>query len=161
MSLQFGEVIMVTPRANMSQRECIISGTPVAGTCMTVLAATEPVAGIFTFEAFNRDADGDRAPVAVLLEDELQGAVVTLAYVAATQARLAFPHQGDLLQMLVANISGTPDAFTIGTYMIIEDGTGKLIRTTGSPQMESFVIMETVTPALTADTHVLCMYTGN
>jgi len=127
---------------------------------MTVLAATEPVAGIFTYEVYNRDADGDRAPVAVLLEDELQGRLITTAYVAADQARLYFPVAGDMLQMLVADVAGTADTLAIGDYMIIDDGTGLLIDTTGSPQMESFVIMETQA-ALTADLHVLCMYTGH
>ncbi len=158
-------VINVTPGDPRGrQTEVIISGTPKPGTCMTVLAATEPVGGIFTYEAFNRDADADRALVGVLLEDELQGRLVTTAYVATDQARVYFPNPGDMLQMLVANISGTSDSFNIGDYMMIEDVTGKLL-TTSSPEREPFVIMETigVSPlaGITADVLVLCMFTGS
>jgi hypothetical protein len=158
MSDQYG-VIVVSGDPRGRGQGCIVSGTPVPGTCMTVLAATEPVGGVFTYEVYNRDADGDRAPVAVLVEDNIQGRIITKAFTTLDNGQLFFPQQGDLLQMLVANISGTADSFAIGDYMIIEDGTGKLIATTGSPQMESFVIMETQS-ALTTDLHVLCQYTG-
>jgi hypothetical protein len=159
MSNQFNTIIVSSPPRGVIE-EVLISGTPKPGTCMTVLAATEPVAGKFTYEAYNRDADGDRAEVAVLLEDELQGLLVTTAYVAATQARVYFPAPGELLQMLMANIAGTGDAFAIGDYFIIDDSTGKLIDTTGSPEIESFVCMETQA-AITSDTLVLCRFTGS
>lgn len=157
MSNRYGKIIVSGGRG--VRRECIVSGTPKPGTCMTVLAATEPVNGRFTYEAYNRTADGNRAPVAVLLEDELQGKDVDTAYVTLTRGMLYFPEPGDLLQMLVANITGTPDAFAIGAYFMIDDGTGKLIAES-SPESEPFVCMETVSPALTADTLVLCLFTG-
>jgi len=159
MSNQFN-VILVSTNPKGVFEEVIIDGTPKPGTCMTVKAATEPVAGKFTYEAFNDSADGVQNEVAVLLEDELQGKLVTDAYVAATLARLYWPAPGELLQMLVANIAGTGDLFAIADKMIIDDGTGKLIATTGTPEMEPFNIMETEA-ALTADLLILCRYTGN
>lgn len=141
-------------------RECIVSGTPKPGTCMTPLAATEPVNGVFTYEVFNRDADGNQAVVAVLLEDTLQGYGVSQAYVTGTRGMLYFPQPGDHLQMLVKNIAGTGDSFAIGDILIIDDGTGTLVATTGTPEMESFVVLETQA-ALTSDTLVLCEYTGH
>lgn len=153
--------ILVSPAGGhpYSFKEGIIDGTPKPGTCMTIKAAVEPVNGRFTYEAFNRDADANRAEVIVLLEDELQGYGVSTAYVSGTRGRLYVPQNGDILQMLVANIAGTGDFFAIGDYLIIDDGTGKLIATTGSPEMESFRVLET-TSAIAADTLILCQYTG-
>ena len=159
MADRYGTVIVSNdPRGR--QQEVLIAGTPKPGTCMTLEAGTEPVNGIFTFEAFNRSADGEQALVGVLLEDELQGNDITTAYVAATQGRIYFPLPGDILQMLLLNIAGTSDSFSIGEYLIINDGDGKLITTTGSPEMESFYVLETIA-AITADTIVLCQYTGH
>lgn len=159
MSDQYGTILVqANPRGVIES--CIVSGTPKPGTCMTIKAATEPVGGIFTFEAYDRDADGNRAEVAVLLEDETQGKLITDAYVSGTYGRVYYPLPGDKLQMLLKNIAGTGDSFAIGDLLIIDDGTGKLIATTGSPEMESFRCRETQA-ALTADLHVLCSYTGH
>lgn len=158
MSNRYGTIIVSGGRG--VKRECIVSGTPKPGTCMTVKAATEPVGGVFTFEVYNMGADAVRAPVAVLLEDELQGASVETAYVTGKRGMLYFPEPGDLLQMLCKNITGTPDAFAIGDVFIIDEDSGMLIDTTGSPEAEPFTCMETVSTALTADTLVLCQFNG-
>ena len=55
--------------------------------------------------------------------------------------------------------SGTSDAFAIGDILMVDDSTGKLVATTGSPESEPFVVMETVA-ALTADALVHVMFTG-
>lgn len=158
MANRFNTIILGPGRGIIE--EVKISGTPVPGTCMTVVAATEPVAGKYTYEAFNHAADGNLSEVAVLLEDELQGKLVTDAYVTGTQGRVYFPQHGELLQMLLKNIAGTSDVFAIADQLIIDDGTGKLIATTGSPESEPFVCMETVA-AITADTLATCRYTGH
>ena len=76
MANQFDQIIVSSnPKGDFE--EATIDGTPKPGTVMTVKAATEPVAGKFTYEAYNRDADGNLAEIAVLLEDELQGKLVT------------------------------------------------------------------------------------
>lgn len=160
MANQFDQIIVSSDPKGVRE-EATIDGTPKPGTVMTVKSGVEPVAGKFTYEAFNRDADGDRAEIAVLREDELQGKLVTDAYVSGTLGRLYFPVHGDLLQMLVKVIAGTGDTFVISDYMIVEDVTGKLLATTGTPEIEPFVIMETVSVALAADTLVLCRYTGH
>ena len=131
------------------------------GTVMQLKAATEPVNGRYTYEVYNRDADGNRPQGAlwVLLEDDIQGKTVDDAYVNATTGKLYAPLPGDELQMLVSNIAGTGDSFAIGDLLIINDGDGELIATTGSPETESFVVKETKA-ALTADTLVHCEYTG-
>lgn len=158
MSDRYGTVIVSGGRG--VKRECIVSGTPKPGTCMTVKAATEPVNGVFTYEVFNMGADGVRAAVAVLLEDELQGYGLGQAYVTGKRGMLYFPEPGDLLQMLVKNITGTADAFAIGDVMIIDEDGGLLIDTTGTPESEPFRIMETQA-AITEDTYILCEYQGH
>ena len=159
MSDQYGTII-VSPKPAGRFIECIVSGTPKPGTCMTVLAATEPIGGIFTYEVYNRAADSERTVIAVLLEDESQGKDVLTAYTTLNQGRLYFPLPGDSLQMLIADVGGTADTFAIGDILIVDDGTGLLLTTTGSPEIEPFVMMETLV-ALTADTLARCLFTGN
>lgn len=140
--------------------EGIISGTPKPGTCVQVKAATEPVGGRHTWEVYNRDADANRYLVAVLLEAYWLGRGPTDAYVSGEYCRLYCPVPGDELNMLIANVAGTSDTFAIGDLLIIDDGTGKLVATTGSPEAEPFIMMETTSTALTADTLKHCMFTG-
>ena len=153
-----GIVVSSEPRGRFD--ECIISGTPKPGTCMSRLAATEPVGGRYTYEAYNPSADGEQLAWGVLLPDDNQGRAATAAYAAAERGFLYFPVNGDELNCLVANIAGTGDAFAIGDKLMIDDGTGKLIATTGSPETESFEVLETKA-ALTADTLVHVQYNGN
>lgn len=151
--------ILLTPYQNGRQIEGVIDGTPKPGTCMTIKAEVEPDSGgRLTWEAYNRDANSNRALFAVLLEN-FRGGDPSAAYVSGERGRLYFPLNGDELLMLVANIEGTGDAFTIGQYLIIENGTGKLLATASSPEIEPFVVMETKA-ALTADTLVHVSYTN-
>ena len=156
-----GSQILITGAPMGYRGECTISGTPKPGTCITVLAATEPVNGRFTYEAYNADADGNQRKVAVLLEDFLQGFAYTRAYVTGERAFYYEPLPGDELNMLVADVSGTgaDQDHGIGEVFIIDDGTGKLIATTGTPESEPFVCMETITDQ-TADLWVWCQFTG-
>lgn len=138
----------------------IASGeTPKPGTVLQIKAATEPIGGRHTWEIFDAGADGDQRLVAVLLPDSLQGKVATAAYAAGDRCSLYVPAAGEDLNMLYKNIAGTGDLFAIGDLMIVDDGTGKLVATTGTPESESFVCMETVA-AITADTLVWSKFTG-
>lgn len=144
--------IIVSPNPRGVFLEGIINGTPKPGTCVSQKSDGE-------YEAWNGGADGERDLVAILLEDRLQGGTVDDAYVSGTRCYMYVPAAGEEFLMLLANIAGTGDAFAIGDKLIIDDGTGKLIATTGSPEMEPFKVREAQT-ALTADTLVLCQYTG-
>jgi len=155
-----GTEIIVTANPRGVKAEGFVSGTPKPGTCMQVKAATEPVGGRHTWEVFNADADGNRRIIAILLPKRLEGGLETAAYVDGDRCYLYFPLPGDMLNMLVANISGTSDTFGIGDLLMVDDGTGKLIASTGSPESEPFVMMETVSTALTADTLEWVMFTG-
>lgn len=140
--------------------EGIVSGTPKPGTCMQIQAATAAVNGRFTYEVYAPGTDGEQRLVVVLLEDDLQGKLATDAYVTATRCRLYCPAPGEELNMLLADISGTGDDHAVGDMLMIDTGTGKLIVTTGSPEMESFMCLEAATDP-TADALYRCMYTGH
>ncbi len=149
-------VLPVEPRGVFL--EGLISGTPKPGTIVQI-KNTALVNGRPTFEAFNRAADGDRGIIAVLDADRLQGKLATDAYADGDRCFVYCPVAGEELNVLKLDVAGTGDDFTIGQYLIVDDGTGKVLGTTGSPQSEPFVAMEAITDP-TADQLVHVMYTG-
>lgn len=151
--------IVLTPDPKGRMLECVIDGTPYPGTIMQIKNGVEPSGGRFTYEVYDRAADGDRSkgPIAILLEDHLQGKTINDAYVAGTRGFLYFPLPGDELLARLGDVSGTGDAHTIGEIMMVDDGTGELIVTTGSPQSQPFVCLETFA-APTADSHIHVMF---
>lgn len=153
--------IVITAHDNRPYKEGLISGTPSPGTVMQIKAATEPQSGRFTWEAYNRDADSNRpqGPLAILCENWKLGKTTSDAYVDGEMGLLWVPQAGEELLVLAANVAGTSDAFAIGDILIVDDGTGKIIHTTGSPEIEPFVAIETVA-AIAADTLIEVMYTG-
>ncbi len=151
--------ILVTTDARGRKFGGIISGTPKPGTVMQIKSSTEPVNGKYTWEAYAPGADGDnpKGPLVVLLEDYLQGKLITDAYVSGTLGNLYCPLAGDMLLMLLADVAGTTtDSHAIGELLMVDHGTGKLLVTTGV-ESEPFVVMETLT-GLSADQLCLCMY---
>lgn len=138
-----------------------VSGTPLPGTVMQLKAATEPVNGMFTWEVYNRDADANRpvGPLVILLEDHLQGKGITDAYETGKVGHFYVPLPGDELLLVLQDVAGTGDTHAIGELLIVDDGTGELIATTGTPEIEPFVCLETLA-ALAADSHAHVMYTG-
>lgn len=157
--MTMGNGIIITSEPKGTFVEGIIDGTPKPGTVMQLKAGVEPVGGRFTYQVYDVAADGVRKQMLVLLPDLFQGRLATDAYASGERGFLYVPVAGEELNMLVANISGTGDSFAIGATLMVDDGTGKLIATTGSPQSEPFQVIET-TAALTADTLVACVFTG-
>jgi len=155
-----GNEIIVSGNPKGVFLEGTVNGTPKPGTVMQINAAQEPVGGRHDWTAYNVDADGNQRLVAVLLPDSLQGKVATDAYVDGDRCFLYVPAAGEELNVLVANIAGTSDSFAIGDILIVNDGDGLAIATTGTPESEPFVVLETVA-AITADTLVHVMYTGH
>lgn len=156
-----GSVILLASNPRGLFLEGTVSGTPYPGTLMTVKAATEPVGGRPTWEPYNRDASGNRALVAVLLEP-FHGASYATAYTNGERCRLYIPAAGEELNVLVSAVgTGTGDSIAIGDLLIPVDGTGLLIATTGSPEMEPFQCLETVSDVVAAGTLTHCIYTGH
>lgn len=156
-----GNEIVVSNEPRGRFMEGIVSGTPSPGTVMQIKAATEPIGGRLTWEAYNADADGDQRLMAVLLPDWLQGKVNTDAYADGDRCFLYCPLPGDELNMLVSAAgTGTGDAMAIGNLLIVNDGDGLLIATTGTPESEPFIVLETVADVAAAGTLTHVMFTG-
>ena len=159
-----GNEIIVSAEPMGRFHEGIVHTALKPGTCVQIQAATEPIGGRFEWEAYNAAADGDQRLVAVLLPDSLQGKLATDAYVAGDRCFIYCPIAGEELNMLVTDLdTGTTEAFAIGDLLMIDDGTGKLVDTTGTPEMESFICMETFLDPTSTQTDYLiwCMYTGH
>lgn len=155
-----GSVILLESNPRGHFIEGSIYGTPYPGTLVTIKAATEPVGGRLTWEPYNRDADANRALVAVLLEP-FNGASYATAYATGERCRIYIPVPGDELNMLVSAAgTGTGDAVAIGALLIPVDGTGLLIATADSPEMEPFQCMETTSDVTSTGTLVHCIFTG-
>lgn len=116
------------------------------------------------FKLYNRDADGNRPAGAhwIVLEDYLQGKTVSdsLSGINGDRLFLYAPLPGDELNLLYENVAGTADDVAAGDLLIVNDGTGKFIVTTGSPECEPAMALEAVTDP-TADTLVYCEWTGH
>lgn len=139
-----------------------VTGTPKPGTVMQIDVSEAVEGGRFTWEAYNKGANGDAAIIAVLLEDYHQGKLATDAYVAGDRCELYIPANGEELNMLVDDVSGTgSDAFVLGDTLMVQDGTGRLIAVVGTPQSQPFDILEANSGGLTADTLKRCQYTGH
>lgn len=138
-----------------------INGALVPGTVVQIDTSEgiDSGTGRFDWEAFNQDADGDQRLIAVLLEDSLQGKLQTDAYVTGDTCFVYFPIAGEELNMLIANLAGTADDHSFGEILMVNDGDGLLVATTGSPESEPFTLLETITDP-TADTLAHCIFTG-
>lgn len=73
------------------------------------------------------------------------------SYAAGQLASVYAPQNGDELNLLFKNVSGTADDVAAGDMMICDDTTGKWIVTTGSPTVKPAMALEAVTDP-TADT---------
>lgn len=135
--------------------------TPKPGTILQLDISEDLQGGRHVLELYNADADGGRpkGPFIVLLEDSLQGKTVSDAYAAGERCRGYIPLPGDELNLLIADINGTADDHTKGEMLIVDDTTGKLIATTGDPETEVAMLLETITDP-TADTLAWCQWTG-
>lgn len=133
---------------------------PLPGTIMQIQFATALVGGKHTWELYNADADGGRpkGPMIVLLPDRLQGRLHTTAYAAAERAFGYIPLPGDELNLLIANVSGTA-TIAAGTTLIVQDTTGEMIATTGSPETEPAMLLEALVD-IAADQLGWCIWTG-
>lgn len=134
--------------------------TPKPGTIMQIDHTISLKAGRHTWVLYNADADGGRpkGPYIVLCEDWLSGQPgSTGSYTAGARGFGYIPEHGDELNLLVANLAGTADDHTAGEILIVDDGTGLLIATTGSPEDEVAQLNETITDP-TSDTLAWCTW---
>lgn len=159
-----GSNIVVSADVQAFQFKEGIIGTGVTaypGSIMQIDFSVAPVGGRHTWVLYNRDADGNRpaGPLIILTEDRGQGRDYSTPYTAGERCSGIVPLPGQEFNCLIGDVSGTADAHTKGEILIVDDGTGELIATTGSPESEPFVLCETLA-ALTADTPAWVMYSG-
>lgn len=155
-------VVSAEPQGRFVEGYIATGETPKPGQVVQIKASAGiDDTGNFTWEIYNADADGGRpkGPLGVLDIDHMQGKTATQAYVAGARCFVYIPYPGDELNMLLADVGGTADAHSFGEMLIVDDTTGKLIATTGTPETEPFMLLEDVT-APTADTLVHVIYTG-
>jgi hypothetical protein len=136
--------------------------TPKPGTVMQVDPTVALKGGRHTYKAYAPGVDGENplGSIWVLREDQFNGdRDETTAYAAGDRCFLYSPLPGEELNMLVENLAGTNDDHAAGEKLMVNHGTGKLIITTGSPENEHFVLLETITDP-TADTLAWVQYAG-
>lgn len=155
-------ICTVDPRGRMIEGVCF--GTPKPGTMMQIKPGVEPDGtGRLTYRVFDGAADGERDEVLILLPNTLLGKTEDTAYASGDRCFMYMPCVGEEIRVRCANLtgtgSGTDDAFAIGDKLMPDDGTGKFVKTTGSPEMEPFKVLETIA-AIQTDTLVLCRYTN-
>jgi hypothetical protein len=145
-------VVSGEPKGHFIEGKLATGSTPKPGTCVSLTSA-----GLY--EPWNGAADGEQDEVIVLVEDAMQGKTVNDAYADSAHIFMYMPLAGDEIQVLFGNVAGTADEVAIGDKLMIDDGTGKAINTTGSPEMEPFKALEAyVDPA--ADKLLLVRCTG-
>jgi len=114
------------------------------------------------WEAFNSSADGVRpiGPLGILLPSVLKGDIATTAYVSGDRCFVYIPVAGEEFNLMFSNLTGTADDHIFGEVLIVDDGTGLLIATTGTPEIEPFMNMSAVTDPTGADFLNHVVYTG-
>jgi hypothetical protein len=102
-----------------------------------------------TFKIYNRDADGNNPAGAFYVVREHAYRDIDQPYAANEMLNLYVPLPGEEVNLLLANIAGTGDDHTAGEILMVDDGTGKLIATTGSPEREVAMLLEDITDPTT------------
>ena len=117
-----------------------------------------------TFKIYDRAADGDQPAGAFWVVTEkmntLQGKTMSDSYAAGDRIEVYSPLPGEELNLLVGNLAGTGDDHAAGEILMVDDGTGKLIATTGTPETEVALLLESITDP-TADTLAWCEWSGH
>jgi len=104
------------------------------------------------YELWNGAADGEQDEIVIVVEDDLLGKTINTAYAVSSRFKGYIPGRGSEVQVLVA--SGQTVA--LAGKLIVDDATGKMLATTGSPELEPFKALEGSGGALGADTLLLC-----
>lgn len=135
--------------------------TPKPGVIMQLDISENLQGGRHVWELYNRDVDGNMpaGPYIVLIENKLLGRDYDTAYAAGERCFGYVPLPGDELNLMISDVSGTADAHTKGEILMVDDGTGEMIATTGTPESEPAMLLETLA-APTVDTLAWCIWTG-
>lgn len=139
--------------------EGTISGALAPGVHVEISPGVAFTNGRPTYRVYQPGADGNRRAIIILLNNPFNGQSPLTAYADGDHGFFYVPQAGEEMNVLAADVAGTGDIHTIGDVMIVQNSSGKVIVTTGSPQANPWQLMET-TPAFTADGFLWAMYTG-
>lgn len=155
-------IVSANPRGVFEEGYVATGETFYPGMVVQRDASVALTSGRHTYKLFNRDADGDRPEGAfwVVRENGLLGLPATSSYAAGEKCFLYAPLPGEELNLLIKNLSGTADDHALGEILIVDDTSGMLIATTGSPETEVAQLLEAITDP-TADTLAWCQWTGH
>lgn len=147
-------IVSADPQGKFTEGLVAAGETHYPGQIVQVDPTVALVGGRHTFKVYDRAADGDQ-PIGAFwvvteLNMSLQGKALTSStsfdsYAAGERASYYSPMAGEELNLLYLNIAGTADDHAAGEIGMVDDGTGKIIATTGSPETEVCVLKETVT----------------
>lgn len=152
-----GNMIVVNVEAKGNFIEGVAQGSILGGIVVQIDADGAVVGNRRTWEPFNGAADGERTAIALSYNLGLTGDVASAATADGYVFGIYFPLPGDELNVLVQADAG---AVSPGDKLIVDDGTGKLIKTTGTPESEPFIVLETSADS-SSDRLVHVMYTGH
>lgn len=143
-----GSRIIVSADPKGKFTEGVLATGEKPGTIMQIDPTVALAGGRHTFKVYDRAADGDQPAGAfwVLTEhlQALQGKTALDAYTAGDRGSLYAPQDGEELNLLFGNAAGTADDVALGDIMMVDDGTGKIITTTGTPETEVAVALEAI-----------------
>ncbi len=157
-------IVSANPQGKFTEGYIAAAQTPSPGTILEIDPTIALKGGRHTYKLYNQSADGDQPLGAfwVLLPDWLQGRLATTAYAAGERCFLYSPIAGEELNLLLKDIAGTSATsdHAAGEKLTVDTSTGLLIATTGTPETECAVLLETLND-LTADTLAWCQWSGH
>ena len=121
--------------------------TPKPGQIVQIDPTVALDGGKHTWKLYDRGADGDQpaGPHIILVEDAWQGKTITDAYAAGDRAFGFVPLSGDEVNLLYKNETGTADDVVAGDLFMVDDGSGKVTLTSGTPEVEVAMALEALT----------------
>lgn len=159
-----GSRIIVSADPKGKFTEGVIATAEKPGTIMQVDPTVALAGGRHTYKVYDQSADGEQPTGAfwVLTEEllALQGKGPTDAYTAGDRCSLYAPQDGEELNLLFGDTSGTADDVALGAKLMVDDGTGKVINTTGTPETEVATALEAIVDP-TADQLLWCQWSGH
>ncbi len=121
-------------------------------------------AGKHTYKIYAPGTDGEQPLGAFWVVTNqyhsLVGKTMSDSYAAGSLMSVYSPVAGEELNLRLLDVAGTGDDHALSEKLMVDDATGKLIATTGSPETEVAQLLEVITDP-TADTIAWCQWSGH
>jgi hypothetical protein len=159
-------VVSANPRGMFMEMYVKTGETHYPGVIVQIDPTVALNGGRHTCKLYAETADGDQPLgafwVCTGLLHQMTGQPVssTTGIAAGDRETYYSPMAGEELNLLISNLSGTGDDHSAGDKLMVDTGTGELIATTGTPETEVAVLLESITDP-TADTLAWCQWSGH